>query len=284
MELGTIFQVAQGVSTAKPEKPLTPGSKLSAPAQCSHIDLEYKLKAMHVEDRCKYTWDNNKLCFCCLKAGHSKRQYCGMNIRCGKCGRHHNTGLRLDKQDPQLVTMKKCAQDSSDAMLMTAVAKVSTAKASLVRVFTDPGVQSSFVPPPPPPPACEKLGAGDGMRKETAGESFRLRDTTGALQILPADDFEHCAIIEVLVQPPFNMECFGRQHLVYSGGRNVRAGRQFGNPSRTPRNYRSANSTYAWATVCRAKEGNRSCFCVLFDKESATSAITLECVPQDCYH
>ena len=84
-----------------------------------------------MEGRCQYSWDNN-LCFSCRKAGHGKRQ-CRMNIWYGKSGTCHNTVLRLDNQDPQLVSLK-CVLDSSDIILI-AVAKVSGAEATLVSIF-----------------------------------------------------------------------------------------------------------------------------------------------------
>ena len=125
-----------------------------------------------------------------------------MNIWCGKSGPRCNTLLRLDNQDPQLVSLK-CVQDSTDIILI-AIAKVSHAKASLVRVFIDPGAQSSYVSPE----LVKTLGLELGSKR-------KLPEALGCEQRL--ESFESCQltimglvnqphVMEALVQPFFDMD------------------------------------------------------------------------------
>ena len=115
-----------------------------------------ELKKVTFEERCEYVLEN-RLCFNCLKTGHSSVA-CRAKNRCDQCHRKHHTLLHPSTTERKEQTPKRknvvsaaiqsgaTAVQRPQVFLMTAMAYIKTQQGHMqARVFLDQGAQASFV-------------------------------------------------------------------------------------------------------------------------------------------
>ena len=128
-------------------------------SQCLAVvvaEVENQLKQLTVEERSSFVFEK-RLCFNCLKPGHSARR-CRSRQRCATCNWRHHSLLHVDRSVPPRSHPTHSATNSLEVMsssvthgesvvfLMTASVPVSGSGAqATTRVFFDLGSQASFV-------------------------------------------------------------------------------------------------------------------------------------------